>query len=65
MYQTIGKREELHKLFKAAYLHKFCVQRKFAGVGMTSLVTETIRTECRNRGNRYIRLDTGLDEKAV
>ena len=34
---------------EAAYLHKFCVRRKFAGMGMTGLV----------------RLDTGLDEEAV
>lgn len=51
--------------YEAAYLHKFCVRRKFAGMGMTKLVTEAIRTECRKRGIRYIRLDTGLDEKAV
>lgn len=49
----------------AAYLHKFCVRRKFAGMGMTKLVTEAIRAECRKRGIRYIRLDTGLDEKTV
>ena len=41
------------------------MRRKFAGMGMTKLVTEAIRTECRKRGIRYIRLDTGLDEKAV
>lgn len=51
--------------YEAAYLHKFCVRRKFAGMGMTGLVTEAIRSECRGRGIRYIRLDTGLDEKAV
>lgn len=39
--------------------------RKFAGMGMTKLVTEAIRAECRKRGIRYIRLDTGLDEKVV
>ena len=27
--------------------------------------TEAIRAECRKRGVLYIRLDTGLDEKAV
>lgn len=43
----------------------FCVRRKFAGMGMTKLVTEAIRAECRMRGIRYIRLDTGLDEKIV
>lgn len=34
-------------------------------MGMTKLVTEAIRLECRKRGIRYIRMDTGLDEKAV
>ena len=51
--------------YEAAYLHKFCVRRKFAGMGMTKLVTEAICAECRKRGIRYIRLDTGLDEKVV
>lgn len=51
--------------YEAAYLHKFCVRRRFAGMGMTKLVTEAIRAECRKRGIRYIRLDTGLDEKVV
>ena len=51
--------------YEAAYLHKFCVRRKFAGMGMTKLVTEAIRAECLKRGIRYIRLDTGLDEKVV
>ena len=51
--------------YEAAYLHKFCVRRKFAGLGMTKLVTEAIREECRQRGIQYIRLDTGLDEKVV
>ena len=51
--------------YEAAYLHKFCVRRKFAGMGMTKLVTEAVRAECHERGIRYIRLDTGLDEKAV
>ena len=32
---------------------------------MTKLVTEAICAECRKRGIRYIRLDTGLDEKVV
>lgn len=51
--------------YEAAYLHKFCVRRKFAGMGMTKLVTEAIRAECCKRGIRYIRLDTALDEKVV
>lgn len=51
--------------YEAAYLHKFCVRRKFAGMGMTKLVTESLRAECHKRDIRYIRLDTGLDEKTV
>lgn len=51
--------------YEAAYLHKFCVRRKFAGMGMTRLVTEAIRAESRKRSIRQIRLDTGLDEKVV
>ena len=51
--------------YEAAYLHKFCVRRNFAGMGMTKLVTEAIKSECRKRGIRYIRLDTGLDEEVV
>lgn len=50
---------------EAAYLHKFCVRRRFAGRGMTGLVTDAIEAECRNRGIRYIRLDTGLEEEKV
>lgn len=51
--------------YEAAYLHKLCVRRKFAGMGITKLVVNAIKAECRKRGIRYIRLDTGLDEKAV
>lgn len=51
--------------YEAAYLHKFCVRRKFAGMGMTKHVVDAIRAECQKRGIRYIRLDTALDEKVV
>lgn len=51
--------------YEAAYLHKFCVRRKFAGMGMTKIAVDAIREECRKRGISYIRLDTALDEKAV
>ena len=51
--------------YEAAYLHKLCVRRKYAGMGMTKLVVDAVRTECRKRGVRYIRLDTGADETAV
>ncbi len=32
---------------------------------MTQSVVEALRALCRDQGIRYIRLDTGLDEKAV
>ena len=51
--------------YEAAYLHKFCVRRRYAGMGLTKRVVDAIQAECRKRGIRYIRLDTGLDEKAV
>ena len=51
--------------YAAAYLHKLCVRRKYAGMGITKLVVNAIKAECCKRGIRYIRLDTGLDEKAV
>ena len=50
---------------EAVYLHKFCVRRKFAHMGMTGLVAAAIRENCRAQGIKYIRLDTGLDEKVV
>ena len=51
--------------YEAAYLHKFCVRRKYAGMGITKLVVNAIQAECRKRGIRYVRLDTDLDEKVV
>lgn len=50
---------------EAVYLHKLCVRRSFAHQDMTKAVVEAIKEECRNRGVKYIRLDTGLDEKVV
>lgn len=50
---------------EAAYLHKFCVRRKFAHQGMTKQVIECIKNICLSKGVRYIRLDTGKDKDAV
>ena len=52
-------------LNEAVYLHKLCVKREFAHREMTKAVVETIKSKCRNNGVKYIRLDTGLDEKVV
>lgn len=51
--------------YEAAYLHKFCVRRKFGGMGMTKLVLDAVKADCRRRGVGFIRLDTGGDEKTV
>lgn len=51
--------------YEAAYLHKLCIRRKFAGMGMAKLVVDAVKAECLKRGVRYIRLDTGLDERVV
>ena len=51
--------------YEAAYLHKFCVRRKFAGMDMTRRIVEAVKAECIRRGIRFIRLDTALDEETV
>ena len=53
------------KEYEAAYLHKFCVLRKFAHQGMTKKVIECIKEICRAKGVKYIRLDTGIAEEKV
>ena len=50
---------------EAVYLHKLCVKREFSHRNMTKSVVEAIREECKRKGIKYIRLDTGLDEKVV
>ncbi|MDE6640033.1 MAG: GNAT family N-acetyltransferase [Acetatifactor sp.] len=50
---------------EAAYLHKICVRRRFAGLGMAKAIADAVKEECRRRGIRYIHLDTALDEKKV
>ena len=50
---------------ESVYLHKLCIRREFAHKEMTKSVVEAIRKECQSKGIRYIRLDTGLNEKVV
>ena len=49
---------------QAVYLHKLCVKREYAHRNMTKAVVEAIKEECRKNGIKYVRLDTGLDEKS-
>lgn len=50
---------------EAAYLHKFCVRRKFAHRNMTQHVITALRPVCREKSIRFLRLDAGTDETAV
>ena len=50
---------------EAAYLHKLCVRRDFAGKDVPAKVLDYIRRECKKRGATAIRLDTAWDEEAV
>lgn len=50
---------------EAAYLHKFCVRRKFAHRNMTQHVITALRPVCREKDIRFLRLDAGTDETAV
>lgn len=50
---------------EAVYLHKFCVRREFAGREMTKAVIGAIKGYCKEKGIKYIRLDTALDEIVV
>lgn len=51
--------------YEAVYLHKFCVRREFAHRGMTKSVIEAVKVLCKKKKIKYIRLDTGLEEKVI
>lgn len=52
-------------VYKAAYLHKFCVRREFAHQNITKTAIVALQKECKKRDIKYIRLDMALDEKVV
>ncbi|MCH4887109.1 GNAT family N-acetyltransferase [Acidaminobacter sp. JC074] len=47
---------------EAAYIHKLCLKRVFAGKGLSMACLKYAEDECKKRGAKYIRLDTGWDE---
>ncbi len=47
---------------EAGYIHKVCVRREFAGKNMTRKMVEYAKEQCRERGAKYLRLDTGWNE---
>lgn len=50
---------------EAAYLHKLCVRREFAGQGLPGKVLDYVRRECARRGVSAVRLDTGWEEERM
>lgn len=44
---------------EAGYVHKLCVRRKYAGVGLSGKMIEYATEECKRRNIKYLRLDTG------
>ena len=43
---------------ESGFVHKLCVRRAFAGMGLSSRMVSAAAAECRARGARFLRLDT-------
>lgn len=50
---------------KAVYLHKLCIKNNGTLKNMTGLLIETLKAELKQKGIKYIRLDTGYNEDKV
>lgn len=50
---------------EAGYIHKLCVRREFAGKGIPIEMIEYAKAQCREKGIKYLRLDTGWDEERM
>lgn len=48
---------------EAGYIHKLCVRRNYAGMGLSKQMVETAIEECKKRSVTYLRLDTGWTNK--
>lgn len=44
---------------EAGYVHKLCVRREYAGMGLPGKMIEYATEECKRRNIKYLRLDTG------
>ena len=49
---------ELHE-GESGFVHKLCVRRKYSGQGLSQRMIARAIEECKARGIRYLRLDTG------
>lgn len=50
---------------EAGYIHKLCVRRKYSGMGLSQKMVEYAVSECKKRGIRYLRLDTGWSRASL
>lgn len=50
---------------EAGYIHKLCVKRKYSGIGLSGKMVEFAVAECKKRGIRYLRLDTGWSREPL
>lgn len=50
---------------EAGYIHKLCVRRDYAGKQLSAKMVEYAKEQCRIRGAKYLRLDTGWDEEKM
>lgn len=47
------------KYNEAGYIHKLCVRRDYAGMGLPKKMVEFAIEECKKKNAKYLRLDTG------
>jgi len=50
---------------EAGYLHKLCVRREYAGMGLPKKMVEFAIEECKKKNVPYLRLDTGWNNKKL
>lgn len=45
--------------YESGFIHKLCVDRKYSGQGISGRMVDYAKAECKRKGIRYLRLDTG------
>lgn len=50
---------------EAGYIHKLCVRREYAGMGLPCKMVKFAIEECKKRNVKYLRLDTGWNNKKL
>lgn len=50
---------------EAGYIHKLCTRREFAGLRLSEKMVEYAAAECRKKGLRFLRLDTGWHKEKL